>query len=179
MRFEHAQKRFIHCLWICRWVLVWFQTSFVCETLIDKIWLKSLLINASICTLFVEITKIIDVHKWKFFSTCFRIVNTWIMSINFCFFSIACRCRHCNTETCNVSICHMCSRLCEKDSSSNESFFDQSFICKTGSRLRTAGAGCGRRELAPAAQPAQPSQPQSQLGGTRKRLSIVSSQKIN
>jgi hypothetical protein len=75
-----------------------------------KFELKSLSINASIRTLFVEITKIIDAHKWKKIFTCFRIVNTWIMSIDFCFFSIACRCRHCDIETCNVSTCHMCSK---------------------------------------------------------------------
>jgi hypothetical protein len=89
-----------------------------------KFWLKLLSINANIRSLFVEITKIIDAHKWKFSFTCFRIVNTWIMSIDFCFFSIVCRCRHCDIETCNVLICHMCNKWCEKDSSSNESFFD-------------------------------------------------------
>ncbi len=89
-----------------------------------KFWLKSLSIDAIICILFIEITKIIDVHKWKFSFTRFRIVNTWIMSIDFCFFSTACRSRHCDIETCNVSICHMCNKWCEKDSSSNESFFD-------------------------------------------------------
>jgi hypothetical protein len=88
-----------------------------------KFWLKSLLINASIRILFVEITKIIDVHKWKFSFTRFWIVNTWIMSIDFCLFSITCRCRHCDIKTCNVSTCHMCNKWCEKDSSSNESFF--------------------------------------------------------
>ncbi len=41
------------------------------------------------------------------------------------------------------------------------------------------GLGCERREPAPAAQPGQPSQPQSQLGETRKRLSVDISQKIN
>jgi hypothetical protein len=75
-----------------------------------KFWLKSLSINVNIRSLFVEITKIIDVHKWEFFFTRFRIVNTWIMSINFCFFSTVCRCRHCDIEICNVSICHMCNK---------------------------------------------------------------------
>jgi hypothetical protein len=75
-----------------------------------KFWLKSLSINVNIRSLFVEITKIIDIHKWKFSFTRFRIVNTWIMSIDFCFFSIACRCRHCDIETCNVSICHICNK---------------------------------------------------------------------
>jgi hypothetical protein len=89
-----------------------------------KFWLKSLSINASIRTLFIEITKIINAHKWEFFFTRFRIVNTWIMSIDFCLFSIACRCRHYDIETCNVSTCHMCNKECEKDSSLNESFFD-------------------------------------------------------
>jgi hypothetical protein len=39
--------------------------------------------------------------------------------------------------------------------------------------------GWGRRKPAPAAQPRQPSQPQSQLSETRKRLSIDNSQMIN
>jgi hypothetical protein len=39
--------------------------------------------------------------------------------------------------------------------------------------------GCERREPASAAQPRQPSQPQSQLGETRKRLSADNSQIIN
>jgi hypothetical protein len=89
-----------------------------------KFWLKLLSINANIRSLFVEITKIIDVHKWKFSFTRFWIVNTWIMSIDLCFFSTACRCRHCDIEICNVSIYHMCNKWCEKDFSSNESFFD-------------------------------------------------------
>jgi hypothetical protein len=89
-----------------------------------KFWLKSLLIKINIRILFVEITKIIDAHKWKFFFTCFRVINTWIMSIDLCFFSIACRCRHCGIEICNVSTCHMCNKWCETNSSSNESFFD-------------------------------------------------------
>jgi hypothetical protein len=75
-----------------------------------KFWLKSLSINASIRTLFVEITKIIDVHKWKFFFTRFRIVNMWIMSINFCLFSTICRCRHCDIEIYNVSTCRTCNK---------------------------------------------------------------------
>ncbi len=91
-----------------------------------KFWLKLLSINASIRSLFVKITKIIDAHKWKFFFTRFRIVNTWIMSIDFCFFSTACRCRHCDIETFNVSTYHMCNKWCEKNSSLNEFFFDQS-----------------------------------------------------
>jgi hypothetical protein len=91
-----------------------------------KFWLKSLSINASIRSLFVEITKIIDVHKWEFSFTRFRIVNTWIMSIDFYLFSTACRCRHCDIKTCSVSIYHMCNKWCEKDSSSNESFSDSS-----------------------------------------------------
>jgi hypothetical protein len=91
-----------------------------------KFWLKSLSISTSIRTLFVEITKIIDAHKWKFSFTRFRVVNTWIMSIDISLFLIACRCRHCDIETCNVSTYHMCSKWCETDSSSNESFFDSS-----------------------------------------------------
>jgi hypothetical protein len=89
-----------------------------------KFWLKSLSINANIRLLFIEITKIIDVQKWKFFFTRFRIVNTWIMSIDFCLFSIICRCRHCDIKTCSVSTYHMCNKWCEKDSSSNAFFFN-------------------------------------------------------
>jgi hypothetical protein len=75
-----------------------------------KFWLKSLSINASTRILSAEITKIIDAHKWKFLFTHFRVVNTWIMSIDLCLFSTACRCRHCDIETCSVSTCHTCSR---------------------------------------------------------------------
>jgi hypothetical protein len=89
-----------------------------------KFWLKSLLINASISFVICQNHEDHRRSQIKFFFTRFRIVNTWIMSIDFCFFSIVCRCRHCDIEICNVSIYHMCSKWCEKDSSSNESFFD-------------------------------------------------------
>jgi hypothetical protein len=88
-----------------------------------KFWLKSLSINANIRTLFVEITKIIDVHEWKFSFTRFRIVNLWIMSIDLCLFSTICRCRHCDIEIYNVLLYHKCNKLYATDSSLNELFF--------------------------------------------------------
>jgi hypothetical protein len=90
-----------------------------------KFWLKSLSINASIRTLFVEITKIIDAHKWKFSFTHFRIVNMWIMSIDLCFFSTIYRCCHCDIEIYNVLFCHKCNKLYATNSSLNELFFVQ------------------------------------------------------
>jgi hypothetical protein len=91
-----------------------------------KFWLKSLSMNVNTRTLFVNVTKIINIHKWEFSFTRFRIVNTWIMSIDFCLFSIVYRCRHCDIEICNVSTFDMCNKWCEKDSSLNEFFFDSS-----------------------------------------------------
>jgi hypothetical protein len=91
-----------------------------------KFWLKSLSINANIRMLFVEITKIINAHKWKFFFTHFRIINMWIMSIDFCFFSTICRCRHCDIEIYNVLLCHKYNKLYATNSSLNELFFVQS-----------------------------------------------------
>ncbi len=88
-----------------------------------KFWLKSLSINAKIRTLFVEITKIIDAHKWKFFFTRFRIVNMWIMSIDFYFFSTICWCRHCDIKIYNALLCHKCSKLYATNSSLNELSF--------------------------------------------------------
>jgi hypothetical protein len=88
-----------------------------------KFWLKSLSINANIRMLFVEITKIIDAHKWEFSFTRFRIVNMWIMSIDFCFFSTICRCRHCDIKIYSALFCHKCSRLYTTNSSLNELSF--------------------------------------------------------
>ncbi len=51
-----------------------------------------------------------------------------------------------------------------------------SFFLMTSAKPETSW---GRREPAPAAQPLQPSQPQSQLSGTRKRLPAGISQMIN
>jgi hypothetical protein len=73
--------------------------------------------------LFVEITKIIDAHKWKFSFTRFRIVNVWIMSIDFCFFSTICRCRHRDIEIYNALLCHKCNKLYATDSSLNKLSF--------------------------------------------------------
>jgi hypothetical protein len=105
-----------------------FSSDFKCHSYAKrwsiKFWLKSLSIKTCIRLLFIEITKIIDVYKWEFFFTRFRIVNTWIMFIDFCFFLIVCRYRHCDIEICYVSIYHMYNKRCEKDSSSNKFFFD-------------------------------------------------------
>ncbi len=89
-----------------------------------KFWLKSQSINATIFFLFVDVSNIIYVHKWKNFFWRLRIVNTWIILIDFNLFSFFCQSRCFCIEMYNDRSCYKRNTLCVINSSLNELAFD-------------------------------------------------------